>query len=68
MAAITPLSKTIIDDTPSRVAHEVRLQWNTMVTAIAALDSSTATAGDIVTALQTLKKIVTSIQGPAPQQ
>jgi hypothetical protein len=65
MAAITPHSKTIIDDTPSRVAHEVRKQWNAMVVAIAALDSGSATAANIITALQTLKKIVTSVEPPA---
>jgi hypothetical protein len=68
MAAITPLSKKIIDDTSSRVAHEVRKQWNDMVAVVAALDSSSATVGNLITALQTLEQIVTSIELPDPQQ
>lgn len=68
MAAITPLSKKIIDDTSSRVSQEVRKQWNEMVAVVAALDSSTATVGDLITALQTLEQIVTSIELPDPQQ
>jgi hypothetical protein len=68
MAAITPLSKKIIDDTSSRVSQEVRKQWNEMVAVVAALDSSTATVGNLITALQTLEQIVTSIELPDPQQ
>lgn len=68
MAAITPLSKKIIDDTSSRVSQEVRKQWNQMVAVVAALDSSSATVGDLITALQTLQQIVTSIELPDPQQ
>jgi len=65
MAAITPLFKKIIDDTPSRVAHEVRKEWNAMVTRVAALDASSATAQDLITAMQLSKKIVTSLELPS---
>jgi hypothetical protein len=65
MAAITPLQKKIIDDTPSRVVHEVRKQWNAMVVGVAALDASTATAEDVITVLQTCSKIVTTLELPS---
>jgi len=66
MAAITPLKVTITDDTPSRVAHEVRKQWNAFVAAVAALDSSTATTSQIVTAMQLAKQVATTLELPEP--
>jgi hypothetical protein len=66
MAAITALKKTIVDDTPSRVAHEVRKEWNALVDRIAALDSGTATVANLITEMQKAKKIVTSRELPAP--
>jgi len=69
MAAITALtSNPIVADTPSAVVGEIRKQWNAFVANVAALDSSTATAAQIVTALQLSVQVITSFDHlpPAP--
>lgn len=66
MAAITPLQIKIVDDMPSATVREMRKQWNKLVTDIAALDASTATAEDLIEALQGLKKVVFSRELPDP--
>jgi hypothetical protein len=68
MAAITALQKKVIDDTGSQVVQEIRRQWNYFVENVAALDGSTATAAQIVTALQLSLKVVTTLELPVPPQ
>lgn len=66
--AITPLKIEVADDTSSRIAQELRRQFNALIDEIAALDDGTATAGDIVLALQKAKKVVVARELPQPPQ